>query len=398
LTVSDRRIGDLINDNRILDLKARDLDETEAQSLAAGIALKRVYQKHETKHAISFHRSIRAASRFRDQQDALNRVHSLRPRVQNFHISSKKTAGERSRLLTAFVDAKRALITNARCLTEGVDVPAIDCVMFADPKQSKIDIVQAAGRALRTYPGKKCGYIVVPLDVPEDTNFDTFAETTAFRQIARTITALSTQDERIAEEFRLIHVGRKSKGTIVEIDGDVPIGMKMKLAEFAEAIATRVWESVGRANWKPFEEARDLVRGLGLKAVHGPAGWFNYCKSGGKPVDIPTNPQVMYAEAGWVDWGDWLGTGPIADRDRVYRTFGKAREYARSLKLRTWGDWIAFTKSGKLPEDIPGAPWQTYKDKGWKDIGDWLGTGTVRRAKKSFCPSRRHGLTRESCD
>ena len=40
------------------------------------------------------------------------------------------------------------------------------------PKQSRIDIVQAAGRALRTYPGKKCGYIVVPLVVPEDTDFD----------------------------------------------------------------------------------------------------------------------------------------------------------------------------------------------------------------------------------
>ncbi len=47
-----------------------------------------------------------------------------------------------------------SLITNARCLTEGVDVPAIDAVLFADPKQSKIDIVQAAGRALRKFDGK----------------------------------------------------------------------------------------------------------------------------------------------------------------------------------------------------------------------------------------------------
>ena len=39
-------------------------------------------------------------------------------------------------------------MTNARCLTEGVDLPAIDCVVFTDPKRSKVDIVQAAGRAL----------------------------------------------------------------------------------------------------------------------------------------------------------------------------------------------------------------------------------------------------------
>src|SRR5262249_30877225 len=68
LTVSDRRIKSLIDENRILDLNSRNLDEAEAQSLAAGIALKRVYKNQEIKHAISFHRSIHAADRFREQQ------------------------------------------------------------------------------------------------------------------------------------------------------------------------------------------------------------------------------------------------------------------------------------------------------------------------------------------
>ena len=53
------------------------------------------------------------------------------------------------------------------CLTEGVDVPAVDCVLFADPKQSRIDIVQAAGRALRRCPGKEYGFILLPLVVPQ---------------------------------------------------------------------------------------------------------------------------------------------------------------------------------------------------------------------------------------
>ena len=88
----------------------------------------------------------------------------------------------------------RALMTNARCLTEGVDIPVIDCVLFADPKQSVVDIVQAAGRALRRADGKEFGYILLPLVVPSHMEFDAFAKTTAFRQVARTITALSTQD------------------------------------------------------------------------------------------------------------------------------------------------------------------------------------------------------------
>src|SRR5262249_47261486 len=69
LTASDRRIKNLIDENRILDLNSRDLDEAEAQSLASGMAIKRIYKKHGIKHAISFHRSILAAKGFKEQQD-----------------------------------------------------------------------------------------------------------------------------------------------------------------------------------------------------------------------------------------------------------------------------------------------------------------------------------------
>ena len=188
------------------------MNEAEAQAVAAGIALKRVFQEHGIKHAISFHRSIRGADRFREQQDRLNGLNEVGPPTVNLHISSKKSAGQRSELLRSFVQHDRALMTNARCLTEGVDIPAIDCVLFADPKQSVIDIVQAAGRALRRAPGKEFGYILLPLVVPSHMELDDFAETTAFRQVARTITALSTQDERIAEQFRGIEHGRRPDG------------------------------------------------------------------------------------------------------------------------------------------------------------------------------------------
>jgi superfamily II DNA or RNA helicase len=383
MTVSDRRIRELIDENRILNLDPRDLDEAEAQSIAAGIALKRVYQKHKINHAISFHRSIRAADRFREQQDALNRLHDIGPKTTNLHISSKKTAGQRSDLLREFVNHKRALITNARCLTEGVDVPAIDCVMFADPKESRIDIVQAAGRALRQCRGKELGYIVVPLIVPAKMDFEAFAETTAFRQVAQTITALSTQDERIADEFRAIEIGRIPSGKIVEIDGDIPVGMKMKLSDFADAISTRLWENVGRANWRPFKPARELVRGLGLRSG---AQWNAYCKSGRRPSDIPNKPNEVYAEEGWAGMGDWLGTGTIATRLREYPPFEKARTLARSLNLKSQSEWDDFARSSKLPPDLPKAPHMVYADDGWLNWGDWLGSGRIATYKVVYRP------------
>jgi hypothetical protein len=61
----------------------------------------------------------------------------------------------------------------------------------------------------------------------------------------------------------------------------------------------------------------------------------------------------------------------------------------RSLRLRTGAEWVAFTRSGSLPPDIPAAPWKTYKGKGWTSMGDWLGTGTVAPGKRQFLPFKR---------
>ena len=389
VTVSNNRIRQLIEQNRILNLNLRDLDEAEAQSVATGIALKRVFKKHEIKHAISFHRSIRAADRFREQQDVLNRIGKIGPRTVNFHISSKKTAGERSDLLREFVSHERTLITNARCLSEGVDVPATDCVVFADPKQSTIDIVQAAGRSLRRYPGKDYGYILLPLIVPPKMKFRYFAETTAFRQVVRTITALSTQDERIAEEFRAIERGYISSGSIVEIEGDVPVGMKIRLSDFAGAISTRIWESVGRVNYRTFEDARAFVRGLGLKSS---SEWRAYGNTGKRPCDIPSNPNRTYAGIGWVGWGDWLGTGRIADQLHEYRSFKKARTFVHQLGLQTGDEWEDYCRSGKKPFDIPAAPWAVYGKADWVGMSDWLGTTGWRDFKKARTFVRGLGL------
>ncbi len=76
--------------------------------------------------------------------------------------------------------------------------------------------------------------------------------------------------------------------------------------------------------------------------------------------------------------GDWLGTGRIADKFKEYRAFREARAFARKLKLRSGTEWRAFCRSamprlGRLPADIPVAPHNTYADKGWKGMADWLG-------------------------
>ncbi|MDC0324369.1 hypothetical protein OAM21_04160, partial [Verrucomicrobia bacterium] len=126
--------------------------------------------------------------------------------------------------------------------------------------------------------------------------------------------------------------------------------------------------------YRSFEEAREFTRSLNLTNQK---AWQVFCTSGKLPADIPSHPDQIYKEKGWIGLRDWLGTENIATRNKKYRTFNAAREFARSLNLKNRNEWIAFCKSGKLPADIPATPNNTYKDKGWKSMGDWLGTGTI---------------------
>jgi Phage-integrase repeat unit len=139
----------------------------------------------------------------------------------------------------------------------------------------------------------------------------------------------------------------------------------------------------GKPRWMPFEEAKELVRSLHLK---GDSDWRKYCKSGDKPVDVPVAPEKVYKDEGWKGLGDWLGTGNIAPHYRKFRSFEEARKFARSLGLKGDSDWRKYCKSGDKPVDVPVAPDKVYKDKGWINMGDWLGTGNIATQQMQFLP------------
>jgi superfamily II DNA or RNA helicase len=146
-----------------------------------------------------------------------------------------------------------------------------------------------------------------------------------------------------------------------------------------------------------YKKARDFVHALGLKDEN---EWYSYCKSGKKPLEIPTAVRSAYKGKGWRGMGDWLGTRSVANRDKKYRSFEEARKYSHSLNLRTEKQWRELARSGKLPPDIPAGPARVYKKKGWKGMGDFLGTGNIApkdRKYQSFDSARMYarslGLT-----
>ncbi|MGY5151893.1 MAG: integrase repeat-containing protein [Candidatus Nitrosopumilus sp. bin_6a] len=121
--------------------------------------------------------------------------------------------------------------------------------------------------------------------------------------------------------------------------------------------------------FRDFKSARKFVRNLGLDSE---TEWKEYCKLGKKPEDIPTAPKNSYKKD-WNGWGDFLASGTIANFNKEFSSFESARQFARSLKLKSFTEWRKYCKSGKKPDDIPSSPNITYK-KDWKGVKDWIGT------------------------
>ena len=386
--VSRSEVAELIrNNNFVKPDQGKWNKDIEADMLASLVTLRKAMIKYPIKHAVSFHSSIARAELFKTNNDVLSKATRKFGLLETFHVSGKTPTGTRARIIGEFADAERALVTNARCLTEGVDVPGIDCVLFADPRRSAVDIVQAVGRALRPAPGKKFGYVIVPILQEDGATGQDILESKAFEEVLTTLRALAANDDRIIEYFRGVAQGRKPKGrgkVRIEFDFDERLAKSIDLNQFVKDIELKTWDRLAKLSWRPFEEAREFVRGLGLKSN---SEWRKYCNGempqlGKLPPDVPTNPNLTYADKGWKGYGDWFGTGTIAPRLMIYRSFSLARAFARKLKLTNQAKWNAYCKGempelGELPADVPKAPWQVYADTGWKGMGDWLGTGRI---------------------
>jgi hypothetical protein len=144
-----------------------------------------------------------------------------------------------------FKRADFAIISNARCLNEGVDVPAVDLVAFMDPKRSMIDIVQAIGRALRKPPhsSKTRGYILLPvfIDADEEAGIDAAMQGSEFHDIWYVLRALMAQDLQLTETVEWLRVAQLRGRDITQDDA---------LSDFVQVIGSADVERILRASIK----------------------------------------------------------------------------------------------------------------------------------------------------
>jgi hypothetical protein len=164
------------------------------------------------------------------------------------------TSGTRDLILTRFrylEPGERGLLSNARCLGEGVDVPSIDGVSFIDPRRSQIDVMQAVGRAIRRSEEKKVGTVVLPVFIRDQDDPEALLKRSVFQPVWAVLQALRAHDEVLAEELDSLRraLGRWSPKRLRlpgKIHLDLPISVDKS---FARAFEVRLVEQ-STANWE----------------------------------------------------------------------------------------------------------------------------------------------------
>ena len=229
-----------------------DGEELSVEWVAHQIALQKAVEEVGASRIITFHSDVKTAQEFSGESAA--GVSSHLPDISTFHVNGSQTTAARSNLVDDFRKAEKGLITNARCLTEGVDVPAVDMVAFMNPRKSKVDIVQAIGRAMRKAgPEKKFGYVVVPLFLNQDAD-ETIEEALVrsdFSAVADVVNAMREQDDDLVDVIREMRFELGRDGafdpSIFEEKVSV-IGSSIDLSELRDAINAQIVETLS-ARW-----------------------------------------------------------------------------------------------------------------------------------------------------
>ncbi len=181
------------------------------------------------RRALAFCRDIKSSKLVRDEFSAVvdeflggepedgGAPDSLRCEID--HVDGTFNAKQRGILLDWLKadagDRTCRILTNARCLSEGVDVPALDAIMFLHPRKSQIDVVQSVGRVMRKAEAKKMGYVILPVGVPPDVPPEqALNDNEKYRVVWQILNALRAHDDRFDATINKASLGQDVSGRI----------------------------------------------------------------------------------------------------------------------------------------------------------------------------------------
>ncbi|WP_120855022.1 DEAD/DEAH box helicase [Helicobacter pylori] len=175
--------------------------------------LQNQYDTTPSQRAINFCKSINTSKNIKDSFETIMECYDEELKKKSFknlkisidHIDGTMNCKERLEKLeklNEFQPNTCKVLSNARCLSEGVDVPALDSIVFFDGKSAMVDIIQAVGRVMRKAKRKKRGYIILPIALEESEiqNLDEAVNNTNFKNIWKVIKALRSHDSSLVDE------------------------------------------------------------------------------------------------------------------------------------------------------------------------------------------------------
>ena len=237
-------------------------NQTDARTLAAKIGILKAIKDYDLKRVISFHSRVAGAKQFSEELiDVANLIETDNRPDGNFlcdYVSGAMKAGDRKEKidrLKVLQGYDRGILTNARCLAEGVDVPSLDGVAFIDPKGSQVEIIQAVGRAIRKVRGAKVqkkGTIVLPVFIEAGNDHEASIEASNFKPVWEVLKALRAHDEVLAEtldQYRTKMAKNRFQNR-ESISDKIIFDMPKTIdAEFSSALRTVLVEA-GTASWE----------------------------------------------------------------------------------------------------------------------------------------------------
>lgn len=299
-----------------------DVGDTEKMSkidiLMKQIILSKAINQLGIRKVISYHKRVKLADEFINGNDAqpsfLDTFGLIPSNIPDHSVFTRLVSGEMSAstrrdILKDFAASPYGVLSNAKVLTEGIDVPQIDAVFFADPKESTIDIIQAVGRALRQPTGEnkdKTAFILLPVVIPKDAETFGGINIEAFDTLHSVIQALRDQDEELAQIIDDINLGSGSNENNKPDDnledtfkGKLTLLNKINIGDFETALQFRISDVNRHNSYFQTEKPKDRSSGIG-KRIFTSMGDYNITAYG--DLVIPTlelfeNPQVEYTTA-----------------------------------------------------------------------------------------------------